>query len=171
MSEQLSEHEQQQIEELHQKLVTGTAAAAAAGVDVCGIWKTIKPYWSIIVKAVGLIPRVGGIIAAALTALGSGLDLYCGGGHAAAAEGGSASLSADEEQQLHKLHADLFGGGGGGKGAAANAPQFCAAWAKIKPYWNTIISVIRKIPFVGGKIADVLQKLGQALDAICAGHK
>jgi hypothetical protein len=169
MSEQLSKHEQEQIEELHKQLVGGTAAAAAAGVDVCGIWHTIKPFWSIIIKAVGLIPRVGSIIAAALSALAAGLDIFCkGGAHAAAADAGGASLSSDEEQQLHKMHAELFGGGGGAKAASAGGvPPFCAAWAKIKPYWNTILSAIRHIPFVGGKIADILQKLGQALDTLC----
>src|SRR6476469_5189364 len=118
MSEHLSEQEQKQIEELHQKLVSGAAAAAAAGVDVCGIWHTIKPYWSIIIKAVSLIPSVGNIIAAALTALAAGLDLYCkGGAHAAAASAGGAGVSAEDEQELSKLHADLFGGGSS-KGAS-----------------------------------------------------
>jgi hypothetical protein len=169
MSEHLSEHEQKQIEELHHELVGGAAGAAAASVDVCGIWKTIKPKWGIIIKVVSLIPRVGTIIAAALSALAAGLDIFCKvGAHAAAAEAGVASVSDDEEQKLQQMHAELFGGGGGAKAAAAGSqPPFCAAWAKIKPFWNTIISVIRKIPFVGGKIADVLQKLGQALDSLC----
>jgi len=169
MSETLSQHEQTQIEELHAQLVGGAGGAAAASVDVCSVWKTIKPFWGIIIKAVSLIPSVGTIIAAALSALAAGLDLFCkGGAHAAAAEAGAASVSSDEEQQLQQMHAQLFGGGGGAKAAAAStAPPFCAAWAKIKPYWNTILSVIRKIPFVGGKIADILQKLGQALDSLC----
>ncbi|HEV7427464.1 MAG TPA: hypothetical protein VGQ46_13955 [Thermoanaerobaculia bacterium] len=171
MSEQLSEHEQKQIEELHHKLVGGgTAGATAASVDVCGIWHTIKPRWGIIIKLVSLIPGVGTTIAAALSALAAGLDLFCkGGAHAAAADAGGSSVSADEEQQLQKMHAELFGGGDAVKGAsaAAAAPPFCATWKKIKPFWNTILSVIRKIPIIGGKIADILQKLGQALDAIC----
>ena len=73
MAQQLTQQEQQQLDELSRSFTAGGAADALA-VDVCGIWKRIKPYWWIIVKAVGLIPKVGPAIAAILQALGAGLD-------------------------------------------------------------------------------------------------
>jgi hypothetical protein len=82
MAQQLTAQESQQLDELSRSLSADTEAA----VDICGIWKKVKPYWSIIIKAVAFIPRVGPAIAAILQALGAGLDAYCKTAREAATE-------------------------------------------------------------------------------------
>jgi len=169
MAQQLTEQETQQLDELSRSLSTGTEAAA---VDVCGIWRKIRPYWSIIVKAVGFIPRVGPAIAAILQTLGAGLDAYCKTAREATAEGG-VDVTDEEEREINQAFSEVFGysltgaATKGGGAEAAGEPPFCAAWRRLKPYWPTILRVIGKIPIVGSKIAAVLTALGRALDELC----
>lgn len=75
MAEKLTDQETQQLQALANEL--SATKLGVAGVDICGTWKKIKPFWSIIVKAVGLIPGVGGTVATILTALGQALDAFC----------------------------------------------------------------------------------------------
>jgi len=77
---QVSDRDVQQIEELHRKLQEQPTAKAEAAVDICGLWRLIKPFWSIILTLVRLIPRVGDKIADILQKLGQGLDAFCGNG-------------------------------------------------------------------------------------------
>ncbi len=49
----------------------------ALAVDVCALWKKVKPFWAWIIKIVKLIPAIGGTIASALELLGTGLDAIC----------------------------------------------------------------------------------------------
>jgi hypothetical protein len=78
--EHVSEHDAQQIAELHRKLLEQPRAEAAMAVDICGIWRLIKPYWPIIVRAAKLIPRIGNLVSEILDNLGQGLDHFCGSG-------------------------------------------------------------------------------------------
>jgi hypothetical protein len=63
-----------QAEALKQAL----SAPQAEAIDVCATWKTVKPYWPWIIKAVKLIPTIGDVIAKALELIGNALDAYCG---------------------------------------------------------------------------------------------
>jgi hypothetical protein len=76
--EHVSEHDVQQITELHRALLEPPSAKAAATVDLCGVWRLIKPYWPIIVRAAKLIPKIGTLVSEILDKLGQGLDLFCG---------------------------------------------------------------------------------------------
>lgn len=53
------------------------AVQAAAAIDVCKAWGTLKPFWPWIIRVAKLIPKVGGAIAKALEFLGNALDTYC----------------------------------------------------------------------------------------------
>jgi hypothetical protein len=77
-AEHVSEHDVQKITELHRALLAQPTTKALAAVDICGVWRTIKPYWPIIVRAAKLIPRIGTLISEILDKLGQGLDLFCG---------------------------------------------------------------------------------------------
>lgn len=77
--EQVTERDAQQIDELYNKLSEHAGLKARERVDICDIWRLIKPYWPTILRLVRLIPRVGDRIARILEMLGQGLDLFCGG--------------------------------------------------------------------------------------------
>ena len=72
--EAVTDQDVQQLTELQTKLT----APGVAAPDVCGIWRTIKPYWPIIIRVVRLIPKVGSIVASILEKLGRALDTFCG---------------------------------------------------------------------------------------------
>jgi hypothetical protein len=74
MANPLTELDVQQLRALHQELT-----AAKALPDPCAIWKRVKPFWPIILKAIRLIPVVGSIVADILDALGQALDTFCAG--------------------------------------------------------------------------------------------
>lgn len=50
---------------------------------------------------------------------------------------------------------------------AVGIPDVCNAWRKVKPYWPWIITIVGRIPRVGGAIAAALTLIGQALDTFC----
>jgi hypothetical protein len=156
MAEVLSQHEQQQINTLHDQLHGSQAAVA---VDLCSIWHTVAPYWAIIVKAAGSIPIVGHAVAAILSAFAVAMNACCPGAQAAAT--GGVTVTKEEQDQLHAAYAALF------VAPAAGEKPCCNIWKKVKPYWGIIVTVIGKIPGVGAKIADILKKLGEALDKFC----
>lgn len=60
-----------------QALEKALSGASREGVDVCGLWNMVKPFWPWIISAVKKIPRIGAIIARALELLGQVLDAYC----------------------------------------------------------------------------------------------
>jgi hypothetical protein len=74
----VSEHDAQQIAELHRKLLEQPRLEAAKAFDICEYWRIAKPYWPIIVKAAKLIPKIGNLISDILEKLGKGFDLFCG---------------------------------------------------------------------------------------------
>jgi hypothetical protein len=74
MAQTLTDQEVQQIRELHQQLT-----AVKALPDLCAIWRRIKPFWPIILKAIGLIPVVGSVVSDILDTLGKALDSFCAG--------------------------------------------------------------------------------------------
>jgi hypothetical protein len=76
--EQMSDREVQEIRELHRELTERRKTAALTAVDICEIWRKIKPRWPIILKWVRRIPVAGDLIADILELLGEGLDIYCG---------------------------------------------------------------------------------------------
>ena len=67
-----------------------------------------------------------------------------------------------EAQQIDELHRQVME-----LPKAAAVPDICAIWRLIKPYWPLILKLIRLIPVVGGKIADILEILGNYLDLFC----
>jgi hypothetical protein len=67
--------EQRQLVDVADQLKQRNVAA----VDICAIWKIVKPVWPIIVKAAGNIPRVGAIVAAILQWLGDAWEAHCKG--------------------------------------------------------------------------------------------
>ena len=74
MAQTLSDHDVQQIKDLHQQLT-----AVKALPDPCAVWKRLKPFWPIILKAIGLIPVVGSLVSDILDTLGKALDSFCAG--------------------------------------------------------------------------------------------
>ena len=46
-------------------------------VDVCATWQRVKPYWPWIITVARKIPRVGTVVATALTFIGQALDSFC----------------------------------------------------------------------------------------------
>ena len=174
----LTHDEQKQIDTLHSQL----SAPSVADVDVCSIWGMIKPFWGIISKAVALIPEVGIIISGILSTLAMGLDLYCRGSRTSAASTSGGGSQGDENEQIVAAGQSVLSSLSGGSASSASASssqasaasgggaaQFCDAWQRLKPYWNTIISIVKRIPLVGSKIADILNRLAAALNTICAG--
>jgi hypothetical protein len=152
MADFVTQHERQQIDELHKTLT------AATTVDFCGIWKMIAPYWATVVSIVSKIPVIGHIIGSILAAVGAAMHACCPD---VAAAGAGVEVSAAEQKQLHAAFKDVFG-----YDIAAEKPC-CNIWKKVKKYWPLIISIVHKIPGVGPKLAEILKRLGDALDKFC----
>jgi hypothetical protein len=161
MTEFAQQYEQQQINELHDKMFGPHAVAAAGVVDLCSVWHMVAPYWSVIVKAAAAIPIVGGAIAAVLSAFAVAMNACCPAAQPAAAGAGAIQVSQHEQDQIHAAHAALFGA------TAAGEKPCCNIWKKVKLYWPIIVTVVGKIPVIGTKIADILKKLGESLDKFC----
>ena len=75
---QVTDHDAKQIDELHRKLSEHPQLKALGPIDICEVWRLIKPYWPLILKLVRHIPKVGDKIADILEKLGQWLDLFCG---------------------------------------------------------------------------------------------
>src|ERR1700682_6740762 len=103
MTDFVSQHQQQQIDELHGKLHGPQAAAAA--VDLCSIWHTVTPYWSVIVGIASKIPIVGGAIAAILGAFAAAMNACC----PSKAQAAGFEVTKDDQDQIHAAHAAVFG--------------------------------------------------------------
>jgi hypothetical protein len=67
-----------------------------------------------------------------------------------------------EAKQIDELHRQVME-----QAKAVAVPDPCVYWRLIKPYWPLILRLIRLIPVVGGKIADILEAIGKALDHLC----
>jgi hypothetical protein len=57
----------------------GTGAASAQALDICGVYKVVKPILTGILPFIKLIPGFGGTVATAITALMGVLDATCPG--------------------------------------------------------------------------------------------
>ena len=69
---------------------------------------------------------------------------------------------------LQQIDSALGGGEAGGAQAAPAGFNPCEEYAKIRDILPTIISLAKKLPFgVGKRIAAVLEKLKEILDALC----
>lgn len=145
--------ERKQIEELHAAL---TGPKAAAAVDICAIWNVAEPYWPAIVAAATRIPKYGKALGAILGALGKALDACC---PEAAKAAEAVETSGAEATAIEESYAAIFG--------AAGAKPCCDLWNKLKPKWNDIITWVRRIPVIGDRLADILQRIGEALDRFC----
>ncbi len=72
-------------------------------------------------------------------------------------------VSPGDVQQIEELHRKLT------DQKALAIPDVCAIWRLIKPYWPVILNLVKLIPIVGAKVADILAKLGNVLDLFCTG--
>jgi hypothetical protein len=154
MAQSVTADEQRSIDELHASLSIPSFDAGA--VDLCSIWGTVEPYWGTIVSVATKIPIVGKTVAALLSAFGKALDACCPN-----MQGVDASAASDpDHQQIEAAFGAVFG-------QAAGEKPCCNIWKKIKPYWGAIVAVVKRIPGVGTKLADILTKLGAALDQFC----
>jgi len=146
-----TDYEQKQIDELHKEL---TGAKAIAIPDLCTLWNIVRPYWSIVIGAAAKIPVVGWIIAALLGALGKALEACCPQ---------PAPKDAKPDADHHEIEEAFAAVIGGGPAAKGDRPC-CNIWKKLQKYWPKIVAVVRK---VSPKLADILQKIGDALDKFC----
>jgi hypothetical protein len=146
----LSREDREMIDKAH-------AAVMAAPLDLCSIWRELSPYWSGITKLAALIPVVGWIIAGLMKALGIAMDVCC-----PKTSGVSVTDTRDaDERELEEAFESVFG-------VTAGAKPCCNIWNKVKKYWSRIVDFIRK--HLSEKVAEMLDRLGKALDQFCRGE-
>ena len=64
----------------------------------------------------------------------------------------------EEQQHLDAAHAAIM---------KSSAVDLCSIWHTVEPHWSAIITMVKKIPIFGGKLAALLTAFGTALDACC----
>ena len=64
----------------------------------------------------------------------------------------------EEQHQLDAAHAAIM---------KSSAVDLCSIWHTVEPHWSAIITLVKKIPIFGGKLAALLTAFGTALDACC----
>src|SRR5438270_13967648 len=62
----------------------------------------------------------------------------------------------EEQHQLDAAHAAIM---------KSSAVDLCSIWHTVEPHWSAIITLVKKIPIFGGKLAALLTAFGTALDA------
>ncbi|HVF58198.1 MAG TPA: hypothetical protein VNJ70_00040 [Thermoanaerobaculia bacterium] len=73
--EQVTKQEEQQVDQVEREL---SARRLEGKVDICEVWRKVKPIWPIIIRFVRRIPVIGEKLARILEYLGQALDLFCG---------------------------------------------------------------------------------------------
>lgn len=144
MATYLSHQEEQQIDSLYERV-------SAAPADLCSIWKVAKPYWDRLLEIVSKWPG-GKKLAEILRKVGAALDYCC------PTDGDDGSdLAEDERRALDEAYGAVVTD-------AAGEKPCCHIWKRVKPYWPTIIRIVERF---SPKLAEILRKLGDALDKFC----
>jgi hypothetical protein len=141
-------------------------AVTAAAPDVCGVYKKVKPILQGILPFIGLIPRIGKPAAAAIQALMTGLDSFCGTGAPAPGSVTFAVAAPAASDQAFLAALAEFEQSAGGQIAAASI-DLCGTYRKVRPILAGLLPFICAIPSIGAAVCAALKALMLALDAIC----
>jgi hypothetical protein len=142
------------------------SAAAVPAIDVCGVYKKVRPILQGILPFIGLIPTIGKPAAAAIQALMAGLDSFCG--ISAPPSGGvtiATAAPAVTEQAFLAALAEFEKPGVGQ--LVATSADLCAIYRKVRPILYGLLPFICAIPSIGKAVCAALKVLMTALDAIC----
>lgn len=140
-----------------------SADVAAAGVDICGTYKKVKPILQGILPFIRLIPRIGSAAAKAIEALMTALNALCS--PTASLSDSSATAGTQGEQDFMQALA-AFDQPGAADVTAAGL-DICATYKKVKPILKGILPFLSLIPGIGKAAAAAITALVAALDVAC----
>lgn len=157
--------EEQFMEALSNFEQTGVGAAAA-GLDICGTYKKVKPVLQGVVPFIKLIPRIGPPAAKAIESLMAALDAFCNVPSAVVGTGATAfqaSGTIDEQSFMQALSSFEQTD----SSITTAGLDICGTYKKVKPILLGLLPFLGLIPNIGKAIVAALKALMSALDSFC----